>query len=733
MKFRRVLNNLPIRYKIVIACTALFIPFAIIAGTLSYSAMRDALESQINRELSNSTESMLNLVQTSVRLSIRNYLRSVSEKNRDIINHIYQQQLSGKLSEAEAKERAVDVLLSQQIAKSGYIYCLDSTGTVTVHPEQGVQGRALADTPFIGEQMRRKNGYIEYDWKNPDDAEARHKALWMVYFEPWDWIISATAYRDEFDQVVNIDDFKESIQSITFLASGYSYVLDAAGDLIVHPTLQGENVFTKGLETPGELFRTMLSQHKGELYYEWKNPGEARPRKKVVVFDYIPEVDWFVASSAYLDDLYRPINTVRNIAAVIAALCLLGGVAVAMKISTSITRPISLLREHFSRGATGDYSVRMNYQSLDEIGQLSAFFNRFMEKLETEIRERKQGEIALRLSQERYRIVMESAPDPIMVQDEAGKIIYLNAAFTEVFGWELRDFASAIQSRFVPVDQKSKEQAMLAALFSGHSYSVVDAVRMTRAGDKREVTISGGGFRDSHGEIRGCVLIFRDITERKRLERQVIETDDQERIRVGQDLHDDLAPHLIGIEVMCRVLHKKILAHSPGDAPQAETIRALVEEATRKTRALARGLCPVHLVEEGLGFALRELADSVSTIFDVSCQVRGADKVIFQETTAVHIYRIAQEAIHNAVKHAEARHIDVLIAQNKGQLTLEVSDDGKGFPASARSPGMGLRIMDFRAHMIGASLDVESNENQGTTVRLHLNNPERTERGAYDV
>jgi signal transduction histidine kinase len=229
------------------------------------------------------------------------------------------------------------------------------------------------------------------------------------------------------------------------------------------------------------------------------------------------------------------------------------------------------------------------------------------------------------------------------------------------------------------------------------------------------------------------VLIFRDITERKRLERQVIETDDQERIRVGQDLHDDLAPHLIGIEVMCRVLHKKILAHSPGDAPQAETIRALVEEATRKTRALARGLCPVHLVEEGLGFALRELADSVSTIFDVSCQVRGADKVIFQETTAVHIYRIAQEAIHNAVKHAEARHIDVLIAQNKGQLTLEVSDDGKGFPASARSTGMGLRIMDFRAHMIGASLDVESNENLGTTVRLHLNNPERTERGAYDV
>jgi signal transduction histidine kinase len=279
----------------------------------------------------------------------------------------------------------------------------------------------------------------------------------------------------------------------------------------------------------------------------------------------------------------------------------------------------------------------------------------------------------------------------------------------------------------VPADQQQQDAAMLRALFTGRSCSVVDALRMTRAGDKREVTISGGAFRDSQGKISGCVLIFRDITERKRLERQVIETDDQERIRVGQDLHDDLAPHLIGIEVMCRVLHKKLSAHSPGDAPQAETIRVLVDEATQKTRALARGLCPVHLVEEGLGFALRQLADTVSTIFDVSCQVRGTDTLIFPETTAGHIYRIAQEAIHNAVKHAEARHIDVLISQGADQLTLEVSDDGKGFSPSAHSPGMGLRIMDFRARMIGAALEVESNENQGTTVRLRLHDGKRIE------
>ncbi|MHB1400362.1 MAG: cache domain-containing protein [Trichloromonadaceae bacterium] len=596
MQLRKKFRDLPIRYKIVFACTALFVPFAILAGALSYSAMRDVLETQINRELSNSTESMLNIVQTSVHLSIRNSLRSVSEKNADIVKLFYQEQLKGNLTETEAKARAVEVLLSQRIAKSGYLYCLDSTGTVRVHPERGVLGQNLATVPFIEEQVRLKNGYIEYDWKNPEDLYAKPKALWMTYFEPWDWIISATAYRDEFDQVVNIDDFRKSIESLNFVTGGYPYVLDRSGKLIVHPNFQGKNVFSMGMETPEGLFRTMLTQLKGKIFYDWQNPGEKSPRKKIVVFDHIPEVDWVVASSAYLDDLYKPIHTLRNIGIWVATLCLLGGALVAMRISTSITGPISLLAKRFAHGATGDYSVRMESQGLDEIGQLSSFFNRFMEQLDTETR------------------------------------------------------------------------------------------------------------------------------ERKRLERQVTEADDQERMRIGQELHDDLAPHLIGTEVMCRVLQKKLAENSPADAPQAEVIGALVSEATKKTRALARGLCPLHMVEEGLGFALRELTDTVRTIFPVHCQLEGGDRVAHRGAVAVHLYRIAQEAIYNAVKHAEASTISVTLNQDAEALTLEVTDDGKGLPTAGTMTGMGMRIMNFRARMIGADLEIESRPETGTTVRLCLLN-----------
>lgn len=594
MKLRALLNNLPIRYKVVIACTALFIPFAVLAGALSYSVMRHALETQINSELRNATESVRNMVQTSVRLSIRNYLRSVSETNSAIIKSLYQQQLSGKLTEAQAKARAAEVLLAQKIAHSGYLYCVDSQGNIVVHPQAGVLGRKLSDVPFVNEQMRRKNGYIEYDWKNPVDTMARPKALWMTYFEPWDWIVSASAYRDEFDQVVNIDDFRKSIQSLKFMNSGYSYVLDARGDLIVHPSMQGENVFASGLDTPEEVFTRMLAQKKGEYRYGWKNPGEETTRQKVVVFDHVPEVDWFVASAAYLDDLYGPINTIRNIAAMVAALCLLGGGVAAMRISTSITGPIRLLMERFSLGATGDYSVRMEYRSRDEIGQLSDYFNRFMTRLETEIR------------------------------------------------------------------------------------------------------------------------------ERRRMELLLIGADDQERVRIGQDLHDDLAPHLIGIEVMSRVLHKKLLAQGSSEVGLAETIGSLMGEATRKTRALARGLCPIQQVEEGLGFALRELAESVSTIFGVACRVEAADGVRLPGAVAIHVYRIAQEAVHNAVKHAQAGQILIALRRDSELLILEVRDDGRGFGDGDGPGGMGLRIMDYRARLIGASLEIGKAPERGTRVWLCL-------------
>jgi signal transduction histidine kinase len=580
----------------------LFTPLAIMVGIFSDSLMRDTLEVQIRRELKNSTESILNMIKLSAQLSIKNSLRNIAEKNADIVRMYHQQSLDGVLTEKEAKARAAKVLLSQQIATSGYIYCLNSNGVVVVHPVDAMVGQNLTGLSFIDDQMKRKNGYQEYAWRNPDDLEARPKAVWMTHFEPWDWIISVSAYRDEFDHVVDIDDFRESIGSLEFMKSGYSYVLDLSGTLIAHPTYQGQNVYSQGVETPEGLFATMLTQDSGEVFYQWQNPTEMSPRKKIVVFNRIQEMGWVVASSAYLDDLYRPLDTIRNIGLLVGLFILCGGILIAMQISTAITRPMELLIKNLARGATGDYSVRMDYKGRDEIGQLSSFFNQFMERLGVA----------------------------------------------------------------------------------------------------------------SH--------------EREKLEQQLIEADDTERLRAGQDLHDDLAPHLIGVEIMCQTLTKRLQEDSSPAAAQAETIRGLLADATRKTRALARGLCPIHRVDEGLGFALQELIDTVMTFYPVQCQIYGTNCPPIDRAIAVHIYRITQEAIYNAVKHANPNIVTVTLSQDDDALIVEITDDGAGLPDSKTSAngepsnGMGRQIMAFRARMIKSDLEVESSPNSGTTVRLYLPN-----------
>lgn len=132
----------------------------------------------------------------------------------------------------ETKNRTRDVMLSQTIGKTGYIYSIDSHGVILIHPESALIQKDLSGYSFIADQKIRKDGYLEYNWKNPAETQPRPKALYMTYFEPWDWIISVSSYRNEFKELVNVDDFRDSILSLVFGQTGYSYVLDIEGNLI---------------------------------------------------------------------------------------------------------------------------------------------------------------------------------------------------------------------------------------------------------------------------------------------------------------------------------------------------------------------------------------------------------------------------------------------------------------------------------------------------------------------
>jgi PAS domain S-box-containing protein len=227
-----------------------------------------------------------------------------------------------------------------------------------------------------------------------------------------------------------------------------------------------------------------------------------------------------------------------------------------------------------------------------------------------------------------------------------------------------------------------------------------------------------GPVKDRNGRIAYWLVIMRDITERRRLEKEILEISDREQRRIGQDLHDGLCQQLAGIELMSQVLEQKLTAKSRTDATRAGEIAGHVRDAISQTRLLARGLSPVTLDSEGLMSALQELASNTEKMFAVGCRFECDPPVLVDDhAVATHLFRIAQEAVSNAVKHGKASAITIQLKEQRGRAVLTVTDNGAGFPEIVpRRKGMGLRIMQSRAGMIGGILTVGNQAGGGANV-----------------
>jgi PAS domain S-box-containing protein len=204
---------------------------------------------------------------------------------------------------------------------------------------------------------------------------------------------------------------------------------------------------------------------------------------------------------------------------------------------------------------------------------------------------------------------------------------------------------------------------------------------------------------------------------RIRLERQILEISDREQARIGQDIHDGLCQQLIGMAFNVHSLEQALSSQSRAEATTARKISVLLDEAITEARRVCRGLYPVRLKTEGLVPALEELAHTVTERYNVSCDCNlGTRRLLCDITTATHLYRVAQEAINNAVKHSGARLIHLRLDVSDAGLELQIADNGKGFHLrSNRSAGMGLHIMDYRARSIGGNLEIHDT-GQGTRV-----------------
>ena len=213
-----------------------------------------------------------------------------------------------------------------------------------------------------------------------------------------------------------------------------------------------------------------------------------------------------------------------------------------------------------------------------------------------------------------------------------------------------------------------------------------------------------------------------EITMRERLQQELLQISEREQKRVGHDIHDSLCQHLTGTALAAEVLAESLEAQNSAELDNATRVVTLVEEAITLARNLARGLNAVEVSNNGLVGALTDFASSTSDLFNVSCRVECPEPFGIDDTpTAVHLYRIAQEAVGNAIKHGEAKDVIIRLENAKQGRVLRVIDDGSGLPSSCRDGrGMGLRIMSYRSQLIGARLDIRRRGPIGTELTCSL-------------
>ncbi len=330
-----------------------------------------------------------------------------------------------------------------------------------------------------------------------------------------------------------------------------------------------------------------------------------------------------------------------------------------------------------------------------------------------DITEYRKAEEALRKSEREKALILGAMSERVIYHDEQRRIIWANRIAAETAGLSLEQIAGKFcfelfRHRATPCEDCP---AML--------------VFQTRSAHAGEIKVDGKILQmtahpvfDQNHAFVGVVQISSDITERKQLERELLDISSNERRRIGHDLHDGMGQQLTGISFLATALQHQLSTLQPDAAETAARIAEAADSALKLMRSILQGLCLVTAEPQGLMSALAVLAANTTELCKLDCQFACKTPVMLDDyTTASHLFYIAHEAVCNAVKHSGCSRIRIALEQQRSSLRLSVRDNGTGFPPpTGEQNGMGMRTMRYRAAIIGATLEIRGNKDKGTAV-----------------
>lgn len=371
-----------IRAKLFFWFCSFFLIILLSSSIISYNNMSKNLRTMASDNLEQVTKNILSISECTTESTVKSYLRAIAEKNRALVQHFHSQFTDGKLTRDEMMARIREIFLDPQygqIGVTGYLAGVSGTGILTIHPKS--EGTDASRFAFMKKAIKQKNGYMEYFWKNKNEESERLKAGWMSYFEPLDLIVWASSYKEEFTFLLDIDDFRKHILSIRIGKEGYPFIINSKGDVIIHPSLEGQNLFHLKDENGKEFIKEMCERKNGVIRYLWKKKDSDDVSMKLVNFKYFKDMDWILASGIYEDELFKPLLKQRDrfIALIIGSMAIL--ILVVLLLSNSFTKPIKRIVALLEETATGDLTKRLPPGPNDEIGIIMKIINEFLDTL----------------------------------------------------------------------------------------------------------------------------------------------------------------------------------------------------------------------------------------------------------------------------------------------------------------------------------------------------------------
>lgn len=379
-------KNLRLRTKITIIFVFInIIVFAIIGG-INFTILNKVFRDKQDKEISEQTMHIINSIQTALAFEVKNKLKNMMESDLRKMNELISKYENKKLSKNDLIEDLKDILLNKKIGESGYYYILDVSdypdkAIAIVHPK--LEGQNLAGDTTIDRLVKKQNGYLEYDWKNPGDKTFRKKVAYLYLNKKLNWLIGISAYKEDFVDLVGKDEIRYIIEDKLESEHGNSFIMDYEGNLIFHPTSEGKNLS----HLPH--IQKMIMQREGFITYVQTTEGKAKGQKKKAYFKEIPEFGWIVVSTVLVKEYNKsiaPIQTFTIIMAIVSALIiwLIGRYAIRF-LMKNLDNVKGKIYNIVSGTEKADLTKRLEITSYDEIGEIASLVNSMFEKLNRDI------------------------------------------------------------------------------------------------------------------------------------------------------------------------------------------------------------------------------------------------------------------------------------------------------------------------------------------------------------